>query len=57
MWKLTYGLTIVKEGEEELIEVNDDDDDDDDDNDDTIKEGTEMHIDDKTIIELEHHEG
>ena len=39
MWKLTYRLTIVKEGELEPIEAKDDD------QHDTIEGGTERNID------------
>ena len=38
MWKVTYGLTIVKEGEKKPIEVKDDEEDDNNDN--TIEGGT-----------------
>ena len=51
MWKLTHGLTIVKEGEQEPIEVKDDEED--DNNDDTIEGRIEMNIDDKAIAEVE----
>ena len=47
MWKLTYGLTTVKEGELEPIEVKDDD------QDDTVEGGTKMKIDEKATTELE----
>ena len=51
MWKLTYGLTIVKEGEEDPIEVKDDNEEDDHDH--SIEGGTKIHIDDKIIAKLE----
>ena len=38
MWKVTYGLSIVKEGEQEPIKVKDDEEDDKNDN--TIEGGT-----------------
>ena len=38
MWKITYGLSIVKEEEKEPIEVKDDEED--DKNEDTTEEGT-----------------
>ena len=44
MWKGTYGLAIVKVGEQEPIEVKDDEDD--DTNEGTVGRGIEMNIDD-----------
>ena len=45
MWKVTYGLAIVKVGDQEPIEVKDDGED--DDNRDTIEGDIEMKVDDK----------
>lgn len=51
MWKITYGLATVKEGEQEPIEVKDDEED--DNNEGTIEGGTEMNIDDQATAEEE----
>ena len=51
MWKVTYGLAIVKEGEQEPIEVKDDEEDDKNEN--TTEGGTKLNIDDKATIEVE----
>lgn len=53
MWKVSYGLTIVKEGEQEPIEVKNDEE---DDQENTIEGGAEMNIDDKEIAEPEQQE-
>ena len=44
MWKITYGLAIVKEGEQEPIKVKYDEDDVNQEG--AIEGGTDMHIDD-----------
>ncbi len=54
MQKLTYGLTIVKEGEEEPINVKDDDEEEDNEN--IVEGGTETHIDDKATVQVEQQE-
>ena len=51
MWKVTYGLAIVKVGEHEPIEVKDDGED--DENKDTIEGDIEMKVDDKEKTEVE----
>ena len=51
MWKITYGLAIVKEGEHEPIEVKDDDN-----NEGTIEGDTKMKVDDQAIVEVEQQE-
>lgn len=51
MWKITYVLAIVKEGEREPIEVKDDEDD--DNNEGIVERDTKMNVDDKAIAEKE----
>ena len=51
MWKFTYGLAIVKEGEQEPFKVKDDEED--DNNEGKIEGGTKMNIDDQATTEKE----
>lgn len=53
-WKVTYGLTTLKEGKKEPIEVKDDEED--NKNDDIVGGWIEMNIDYKAIVDLEQQE-
>ena len=51
MWKITYGIAIVKQGEQEPIEVKYGEDDDNEEG--TVEGGNDMYIDDQATTEIE----